>query len=64
MLPDDSRSKDPNKFQQDAAILEEAIKKEPNNSRYVFYLAQSYFSAKEYELSLINYRKKNQNARH
>lgn len=32
---------------EDAALLEEALKKEPNNTRYVFYLAQSYKDAGE-----------------
>jgi hypothetical protein len=42
---DGSRSKDPEKYLKDALVLEEAIKKEPNNSRYVFYCAQSYKDA-------------------
>lgn len=33
---------------EDAVLLEEALKKEPNNSRYVFYLAQSYKDAGEH----------------
>lgn len=50
-----NRSKDPQKFIKDAQILEEALKKEPNNSRYVFYLAQSYRDAKDYEQALKYY---------
>lgn len=33
---------------EDANLLTEALKKEPNNSRYAFYLAQSYKDAGEY----------------
>lgn len=43
------RSQDPNKYLNDAAILEKALEKEPDNSRYVFYLALSYGNAGEYE---------------
>lgn len=37
-----NRSRNPNKYLDDAKKLEEAIAKEPNNIRYVFYCAQSY----------------------
>ena len=37
-----SRSQDPEKFIKDAHTLEEALKDEPTNTRYVFYCAQSY----------------------
>jgi glycosyltransferase involved in cell wall biosynthesis len=37
-----ARGNDPMKYLKDAIILETALKQEPNNSRYVFYLAQSY----------------------
>jgi glycosyltransferase involved in cell wall biosynthesis len=49
------RSQDPQKYLKDAKILEEALLKEPDNSRYVFYLAQSYANAKEYEKAYRNY---------
>lgn len=39
---DGFRSKDPLKYQKDAKVLEAALQQEPNNSRYTFYLAQSY----------------------
>ena len=52
------RSKDVNKYLKDAAVLEEALTKDPDNSRYVFYLAQSYYAAKQYELALKNYQKR------
>ena len=37
-----ARSKDPLTYAKDAAVLEQGLIDEPNNSRYVFYLAQSY----------------------
>jgi len=40
-----ARSKDPKKYIKDAQVLEQALKDEPDNKRYVFYLAQSYYSA-------------------
>ncbi|MBX9838107.1 MAG: glycosyltransferase [Silvanigrellaceae bacterium] len=43
------RSQDPHKYLRDAAILEQALEKDPHNSRYVFYLALSYGNAKEHE---------------
>lgn len=55
---DGARSKDPKKYHKDAAILEEAMLAEPNNTRYQFYLAQSYKNAGELEKSLLNYRKR------
>lgn len=39
------RSNDPDKYKRDAAILEKALEKEPNHTRYTFYLAQSYHNA-------------------
>lgn len=50
-----ARSKDPLKYQKDAAVLEAALKEDPLNSRYRFYLAQSYCDAQEYEPALKNY---------
>ncbi|NGX39367.1 MAG: SPBc2 prophage-derived glycosyltransferase SunS [Chlamydiae bacterium] len=52
------RSQDPDKFHKDAKILEEALEKDPNNSRYVFYLAQSYRDAGVYEKAIENYQKR------
>lgn len=49
------RSTDPQKYEKDAQILEDALKKEPHNVRYVFYLAQSYRDAGNHEMSLKNY---------
>ncbi len=52
---DGYRSQDPSKYLKDAKILEEALKEDPSNARYVFYLAQSYGNAKEYHLALNSY---------
>ncbi|HVH41501.1 MAG TPA: glycosyltransferase [Labilithrix sp.] len=43
---DGARWSDPQKYVKDAAVLEEALRSEPNNARYTFYLAQSYRDAK------------------
>ncbi|MBM3199172.1 MAG: glycosyltransferase, partial [Chlamydiae bacterium] len=56
--PSSARSQDPQKYRKDAKLLEEALQKEPNNSRYVFYLAQSYCNAKDYPSALQNYQKR------
>ena len=40
-----SRSSDPYKYIKDTMILEKAMQNDPNNSRYVFYAAQSYRDA-------------------
>lgn len=52
------RSKDPNKYLKDAQVLEEALKEEPTNSRYVFYLAQSYKDGGNYPKAIENYEKR------
>lgn len=44
---DGNRSSDLMKYFKDVLILEEALKSEPNNTRYTFYLAQSYRDCKE-----------------
>lgn len=55
---DGDRSKDPEKFLNDARILEKALQKNPENSRYVFYLAQSYKEAGDYAQALKYYQKR------
>jgi glycosyltransferase involved in cell wall biosynthesis len=55
---DGHRSRDPNKFLKDAAVLEAALMEEPDNYRYRFYLAQSYRDAGEYDLAIENYQKR------
>lgn len=56
--PEGNRSQDPLKYQKDASLLEEAVTKEPANTRYVFYLAQSYRDAGDHEKALQNYEKR------
>jgi glycosyltransferase involved in cell wall biosynthesis len=55
---DGARSKDPHKFEKDALVLEKAISKDPDNRRYMFYLAQSYRDAGKYKLAIKNYEKR------
>lgn len=55
---DGARSKDPKKYEKDALVLETALKDDPNNSRNVFYLAQSYKDAGNYPKSIENYKKR------
>lgn len=57
---DGARTCDPKKYEKDAKILEEALHLEPNNSRYMFYLAQSYGNAGQYEKSLHCYERRTQ----
>ena len=51
-------NKTPEKCQKDADLLLEALKDEPNNSRYVFYLAQSYRDSLQPEKSIEWYTKR------
>jgi len=53
-----SRSSDPDKYKKDAETLEKALLEEPNNTRYQFYLARSYYDCEEYEKALVAYRKR------
>lgn len=57
---DGARSHDPKKYKKDVKILEEALLTDPNNSRYVFYLAQSYKCALDYPKSLQYYQKRSE----
>lgn len=57
---DGNRSQDPKKYEKDAALLERALFDDPTNSRYLFYLAQSYKDATQYEKALKNYQKRAQ----
>ncbi len=52
------RSRDPNKYLKDAHLLEKALETEPDNSRYVFYAAQSYFVICDYRSALKHYEKR------
>ncbi len=46
------------KYARDAEVLEKALVDEPNNARYVFYLAQSYRDAGQPELAIKSYRRR------
>jgi glycosyltransferase involved in cell wall biosynthesis len=46
-----SQKDNADKYLRDAATLEAALKAEPNNSRYVYYLGISYAAANQYELA-------------
>ena len=53
-----ARSRDPETYRKDAAILEAALAKEPGNSRYAFYLAQSLRDAGEAARAREAYRRR------
>jgi len=55
---DGARSHDPEKYLKDARVLEEALREEPDNTRYTFYLAQSYRDAGRLEDALKWYAKR------
>lgn len=55
---DGARSQNPNKYLDDAKVLEQALEQEPHNTRYQFYLAQSYRDAGLPEKALENYQKR------
>lgn len=46
------------KYANDARILENALRDEPENSRYVFYLAQSYRDAGQWKKAFRNYKRR------
>lgn len=52
------RSSNPKKFIQNIKLLKEALKSDPNNSRHVFYLAESYRDAGEKGKALETYQKR------
>jgi glycosyltransferase involved in cell wall biosynthesis len=55
---DGARARNPHTYRQDALVLERALIEEPDNARYVFYLAQSYRDAGDHELALRHYRRR------
>lgn len=55
---DGHRSTDPKKHLKDAQVLEQALLDEPGNADYVYYLAQSYYNAGEYELAMKSRQKR------
>ena len=46
------------KFERDARLLEQGLKEEPNNVRYMFYLAQTYHSLGRWRDSIKMYKKR------
>ncbi|MCC6127739.1 MAG: glycosyltransferase, partial [Chlamydiae bacterium] len=59
-IQDGARSRDPAKNQRDIDILRAAIEKDPDDARYVFYLAQTHFTAHSFEEALKIYEKRAQ----
>ncbi len=55
---DGARARDPTTYRRDALRLEEALIDEPDNARYVFYLAQSYRDAGDLEAAIRTYRRR------
>jgi glycosyltransferase involved in cell wall biosynthesis len=55
---DGARSADAQKSRRDALTLEQALLEEPDNSRYVLYLGNSYRDARDYEAALKQYRRR------
>lgn len=53
-----ARNQDPNKYLNDAKILEDGIKNEPDNPRYWFYLGQSYYDAQVFDKAIRAYKKR------
>jgi glycosyltransferase involved in cell wall biosynthesis len=53
-----ARSRDPLTYRKDAIILEQALLSEPDNERYVFYLAQSYRDAGMLDRAIACYRQR------
>lgn len=53
-----SRSSDPLKYLNDAKVFEELLLDKPNNDRYTFYCAQSYYDYGDKENALLYYRKR------
>ncbi len=56
--PDGARSNDPNKYKRDALLFEMALLEEPNNLRYIYYLAQSYRDYKDFDNAIKFYKKR------
>jgi glycosyltransferase involved in cell wall biosynthesis len=55
---DGARSRDPTTYRRDAVLLQHALIDEPDNERYVFYLAQSYRDAGDYEMAIRTYERR------
>ena len=57
-LLEGARSRDPLTYVRDALLLEEALRQDPGNARYMFYLAQSYRDAQQPEQAIDRYRRR------
>lgn len=57
-LPDGARSHDPDTYHRDALSLEEALTDEPENARYVFYLANAYRDCGKLDSAIRNYERR------
>jgi glycosyltransferase involved in cell wall biosynthesis len=56
---DGARNADPvAKYRSDTEVLEKALESEPDNARYVFYLAQSYRDSNRLELAVATYERR------
>jgi glycosyltransferase involved in cell wall biosynthesis len=53
-----ARARDPTTLRRDALLLEGALLTEPDNSRYVYYLAQAYRDCGDFELATRYYRRR------
>lgn len=53
-----ARAHDPETYRKDAALLTKALIDEPDNTRYQFYLAQSWRDAGDYELAIVHYNRR------
>ena len=52
---DGARSRDPTTYRRDAVVLQQGLIDEPDNERYVFYLAQSYRDSGDLEMAVKTY---------
>lgn len=59
---DGARAKDPKKYEKDAEVLVQALKDDPTNSRYLFYLARCYGIMGNQELAQKTYKKRLEHA--
>jgi glycosyltransferase involved in cell wall biosynthesis len=55
---DGARARDPQTHLRDAQALERALREEPDNARYVFYLAQTYMLTNDFDSALRCYRRR------
>ncbi len=58
VMTEGARSRDPEKYHKDAAMLEQSFKEDPTNGRTVFYLAQSYRDAGDTDKAIVWYTKR------